>query len=118
MTRYSHLVSYSKIDDHEKWGIEGFTCVSPEDAKKAEEFFNSLQYEIDKLKEENRILREGLGFYADSYTWVSNSGKIGINPIDKDMENIPGTQGSDRYCGGKKARETLNKADKVGKVKV
>lgn len=70
---------------------------------------------ISQLLEENRILREGLEFYADSYTWVSNSGKMGINLINKDTEIIPGTHGAIRYCGGKKARETLNKADQVGK---
>ena len=59
-----------------------------------------------KLIEESELMK-AVCFYADSFTWVSNSGKIGINPIDSDCENIPGSSGAMRRCGGKMARDTL-----------
>lgn len=70
---------------------------------------------VTMLKQSENIgaLRNALEFYAEPLTWVSNSGKVGIMPIDTvDRENIPGSSGSPRWVGGKKARETLTKIDK------
>ena len=62
---------------------------------------------IRPLKKKLEVAKEALTFYADSYTWVSNSGKVGCNPIDYDWLNIPGTSGAPRMCGGNKARAAL-----------
>lgn len=58
-----------------------------------------------------RRYRKALEFYAEPFTWVSNSGKVGINPIDFDGENIPGTAGAHRFCSGRKARNALKEAE-------
>ena len=68
---------------------------------------NFLLIEIRSLEKKLEIAKEALTFYADSYTWVSNSGKVGCNPIDYDWLNIPGTSGASRMCGGNKARAAL-----------
>lgn len=63
--------------------------------------------QLQRLIIEHNILLEVVQFYASPLTWVSNSGKVGVSPIDADKENIPGLGGAPRWCGGKFARETL-----------
>jgi len=71
--------------------------------------WNKHQAELDLVKAQLAIALEALEYYADSYTWVSNSGKVGCNPINFDYELIPGTHGASRLCGGVKARLAITK---------
>lgn len=66
--------------------------------------YESLKSENDNLKEENKIMREALEFYATNNGW---------NEI---IDNVY-TQTKIELDGGKKAIETLAKADKVRKGK-
>ena len=68
------------------------------------EIMNGLSEIISQLLEENRILREGLEFYSDNKSWA-----VQYNFEDKEFTLID-------EDSGKKARETLSKADEVGKV--
>lgn len=65
---------------------------------------NYIEYEniISQLLEEVRILREGLEFYADKKSWYSPYDDSGKGPEIFEDE-------------GQLARETLTKADEVGK---
>jgi len=53
-------------------------------------------------------LKKALEYYAAPDTWSTNSGKIGITPINEDWENVPGSVDY-RMAGGKKARDALKK---------
>ncbi len=62
-----------------------------------------------RIVEALRVAREALKFYADSYNWTSNSGKIGVTPIwTEDHEHDTSTS---RMYGGKRARSTLTKME-------
>lgn len=68
--------------------------------------------DVEKLIDIIEDAMKVIDFYGDPLTYVSNSGKIGITPIyTNDCENIKGTSGTDRFCGGKRARDLLKKIE-------
>ncbi len=71
------------------------------------EFRQAAHSDIPYLLELVNELKKVVGFYAEPLTWVSNSGKIGCNPIDGDSEVIVGSSGVNRWCGGRAARRFL-----------
>lgn len=66
--------------------------------------YEELREENEKLKEQNKIMRESLEFYANKFSYRTNSGKVGITPLTdgQDCEIIDG-----HPTGGKLARKTL-----------
>ena len=75
----------------------------------------ALEYELKVAKRRISRLEEALGFYADKFTWRSNSGKVGIQriyfPVEKDgdCEIIDG-----QFTAGYRARKVLHESDKGG----
>ena len=63
--------------------------------------------DLTELLEENKKMRKALEFYADPYTWVTHSGKVGISPIDIMDSYQVVDAGAPRWACGKLAIEAL-----------
>lgn len=81
------------------------------------EGWHEMEVEIESISKLIELLEEAvkvIDFYGDPLTYVSNSGKVGITPIyTNDCEDIKGTTGAFRFCGGKRAREFLKKIEEL-----
>lgn len=70
-----------------------------------------------KMDAEIRALKAALEFYADKFTWRSNSGKVGIQPIYYGIENGGDCEMIDgHFTAGYRARQALSQAGERGSV--
>ena len=72
---------------------------------------SSIKEEIKNLKEQNKILKEALEFYANGDSWASDADNSPdfYDCIDDDFDKC-NEDGYKFQCGGKRAREALAKA--------
>lgn len=72
------------------------------------EVLRRMKYDNEKLKQENKILKEALAFYADEKRWVGRQqrGMDQILVFSDDAELF-----GDFYRGGKRARTALKETN-------
>ena len=70
--------------------------------------YERLEQEIEKLREQNKLLIEALGFYASPENWTCEVIAYGIRDEKQECEFIASDDQESDYAG-KRARECLEK---------